>query len=37
MQKMQNRRGAGIAASLVGILLWFVGGVIAGSTGIKRR
>lgn len=37
MEKSNLSKGAGFIATMVGILLWFVGGVIGGSSGIKRR
>ena len=37
MEKSKVSKGAGFIAALVGILLWFVGGVIGGSTGLKKR
>ena len=37
MEKSKLSKGSGFIASLVGILLWFVGGVIGGSTGLKKQ
>jgi hypothetical protein len=37
MTKNYVKTGGGFVAALVGILLWFVGGVIKGSTGQKSR
>lgn len=35
--KKSAKKAIGATGILTAILLWFVGGVIAGSTGIKRR
>jgi hypothetical protein len=37
MEKSNLNKGAGFIATVVGILLWFVGGVIGGITGIKKK
>lgn len=37
MEKSKVSKGVGFITSLVGILLWFIGGVIGGSTGLKKR
>jgi len=37
MTKNYVKTGGGLVVALAGILLWFIGGVIKGSTGQKRR